>query len=53
MSLYLTEVFPASTPSADRKWIRIVGPSFICCRTAMPMPTSAARIGTIQTAETR
>src|SRR5512140_3875346 len=51
MPLYRMEVLPASTPSAERNVIRIVGPSLSCCWTKIPMPTNAARTGMTQTME--
>src|SRR5262245_27723137 len=47
------KVLPASMPSAARKSIVIVGPSLRRRCTAMPMATSAARIGISQTADGR
>src|SRR5262245_60075189 len=52
-SLYLTNVLPASTPSAAEKTIVIVGPSLRMRWTAIPIATTAARIGMIQTTEIR
>src|SRR5262245_7754665 len=52
-SLYLTKVFPASTPSADLKTIVIVGPSLMMRWMAIPIATTAANIGMIQTMEIR
>src|SRR5215475_8959946 len=52
-SLYLTKVLPASTPPADLKMIVMVGPSLRIRWIAIPMATTAARIGMIQTTEIR
>ena len=52
-SLYLTTVLPASMPSAILKTMVMVGPSLRMRWTAMPMATTAARIGMIQTTEIR
>src|SRR5882724_5040486 len=52
-SLYLTKVLPASTPGADLKTIVMVGPSLRIRWIAIPMATTAARIGIIQTMEIR
>src|SRR5215475_13071086 len=52
-SLYLTKVLPASTPPADLKMIVMVGPSLRIRWIAIPMATTAARIGIIQTTEIR
>src|SRR6188768_3846004 len=52
-SLYLTKVLPASRPSATLKTMVMVGPSLIMRWMAMPMATTAARIGMIQTTEIR
>jgi hypothetical protein len=51
--LYLTVVFPASSPSADAKLISIVGPSDRNFCTAIQPPISAAMIGMIHTADSR
>src|SRR5262245_17332593 len=52
-SLYLTKVLPASTPPADLKMIVMVGPSLRIRWIAIPIATTAARIGIIQTTEIR
>src|SRR5262249_18763353 len=52
-SLYLTNVLPASRPWASLKTMVMVGPSLRTCWTAIPMATTAATIGMIQTTETR
>src|SRR5215470_20282770 len=52
-SLYLMKVFPASTPSADLKIIVIVGPSLMMRCIAIPMATTAARMGMAQITEIR
>src|SRR5262245_34933824 len=52
-SLYLIKVLPASIPSADLKTIVMVGPSLMIRWIAIPMATTAARIGMIQTTEIR
>src|SRR5258705_10089475 len=52
-SLYLTKVLPASMPSADLKTTVMVGPSVTMRWTAIPMATTAARIGMIQMTERR
>src|SRR6185295_2475246 len=52
-SLYLTTVLPASMPSAILKTMVMVGPSLRMRWTAIPMATTAARIGMIQTTEIR
>src|SRR5512138_1138765 len=52
-SLYLTKVFPASTPWADLKMIVMVGPSLMIRWMAIPSATTAANSGTIQTMEMR
>src|SRR5262245_1613819 len=52
-SLYLMKVLPASTPPADLKMIVMVGPSLRIRWIAIPMATTAARIGIIQTTEIR
>ena len=52
-SLYLMVVLPASRPSAALKTMVMVGPSLRICWTAIPMATTAARIGMIQTMEIR
>src|SRR5437867_4284768 len=52
-SLYFTEVLPASRPSAALKTMVMVGPSLRMRCTAMPMATTAARIGMIHTTEIR
>src|SRR6266540_3666064 len=52
-SLYLTKVLPASMPSADLKTTVIVGPSVRMRWTAIPMATTAARIGMIQMTDRR
>src|SRR4030095_15536792 len=45
------KVLPASSPSAALKRIVIVGPWLMMRWTAIPMATTAARIGMIQTTE--
>src|SRR5436190_16033709 len=52
-SLYLTKVLPASTPAADLKTTVMVGHSVRMRWTAIPMATTAARIGMIQMTERR
>src|SRR5215471_49027 len=52
-SLYLMKVLPASMPSAAVKTMMTVGPLLRICCTAIPMATSAARIGMIQMMEIR
>src|SRR5262245_9603446 len=52
-SLYLTNVLPASMPSADLNVTVIVGPSLAMRCTAIPIATSAATMGTIQIGEKR
>src|SRR5262245_3867479 len=52
-SLYLTNVLPASMPSAALKTMVMVGPSLRTRWTAIPMATTAARIGMTQTTEMR
>src|SRR6202171_2266610 len=52
-SLYLTKVLPASMPSADLKTTVMVGPSVTMRWTAIPMATTAARMGMIQMTEKR
>src|SRR5262245_16188104 len=52
-SLYLTNVLPASIPCAARKVMVMVGPSLRIRWTAIPMATTAARMGMIHTTETR
>src|SRR5215831_4512760 len=52
-SLYLTKVFPASMPSAAPKMIVTSGPSLRMRCTAIPMATTAARIGMIHITEIR
>src|SRR5215510_4095387 len=52
-SLYLMKVLPASTPWAALKTMVMVGPSLRMRWIAMPIATTAARIGTIQTTEIR
>ena len=52
-SLYLTKVLPASTPWAALNTMVMVGPSLRMRWIAIPMATTAARIGTIQTTEIR
>src|SRR5437867_3656751 len=52
-SLYLTKVLPASMPSADLKTTVMVGPSVTMRWTAIPMATTAARMGMIQMTERR
>src|SRR5262249_41591118 len=52
-SLYLMKVLPASTPSADLKIIVIVGPSLMMRCIAIPMATTAARMGMAQMIEIR
>src|SRR5215467_15777012 len=52
-SLYLMSVLPASIPSAAAKTIVMVGPSLRHLCIAMPIATSAARIGMIQMTEIR
>src|SRR3990170_4958024 len=52
-SLYLTKVLPASRPSATLKTMVMVGPSLKTRWIAIPMATTAARIGMIQTIEIR
>src|SRR5690349_6570507 len=52
-SLYLTKVLPASTPSAALNIIVMVGPSLIIRWIAIPIATTAAKIGMTQTMEIR
>ena len=52
-SLYLTNVLPASMPSAALKMIVMVGPSLRRRCIPMPSATSAATIGMIQMIEIR
>ena len=52
-SLYLMKVLPASTPWAALKRMVMVGPSLRMRWIAMPIATTAARIGMIQTTEIR
>src|SRR5262245_30424254 len=52
-SLYLMNVLPASMPSAAVKTMRTVGPSLRMRWTAIPIATTAARIGMIQMMEMR
>src|SRR5213594_3943119 len=52
-SLYLTKVLPASMPSADLKTTVMVGPSVTMRWAAIPMATTAARMGMIQMTERR
>src|SRR5262245_17524613 len=52
-SLYLMNVLPASMPSAALKTMMIVGPSLRMRWTAIPIATTAARIGMIQMTEMR
>src|SRR5882724_2958936 len=52
-SLYLTKVLPASMPSADLKTTVMVGPSVTMRWTAIPMATTAARMGMSQITERR
>src|SRR5580700_1850967 len=49
--LYLILVLPASSPSAERNTIVILGPSLRNLVTATQTPTSAATIGITQTRE--
>src|SRR4026207_1834286 len=50
-SLYLTNVLPASIPSAFLNTMVTVGPSVMSRWMAMPRPITAARIGMIHTTE--
>src|SRR5262245_7738885 len=52
-SLYLTNVLPASITCAARKVMVMVGPSLKMRWTAIPMATTAARMGMIHTTEIR
>ena len=52
-SLYLIKVLPASTPWAALNTMVMVGPSLKMRWIAIPMATTAARMGTIQTMEIR
>src|SRR5574337_264053 len=52
-SLYLMKVLPASRPSPALKTMVMVGPSLKTRWIAIPMATTAARIGMIQTIEIR
>ena len=52
-SLYLMKVLPASTPCATLKTMVMVGPSLKMRWIAIPMATTAARMGTIQTTDIR
>src|SRR5882672_2795308 len=52
-SLYLIKVLPASTPWAALNTMVMVGPSLMIRWIAIPMATTAARMGTIQTTEIR
>src|SRR5215510_1346332 len=52
-SLYLMKVLPASTPWAALKTMVMVGPSLSMRWIAVPIATTAARIGIIQTTEIR
>src|SRR5262245_54283809 len=52
-SLYLMKVLPASTPSAALKMMVMVGPSLMMRWIAMPMATTAAKSGIIQTMDAR
>src|SRR4029453_4751672 len=52
-SLVLMKVLPASTPSAALNTMVMVGPSLKMLWTAMPIATTPAKIGMIQTTEIR